>query len=264
MIVFAAFTPHTPLLIPSVGKEKHESFALTTAAMNELSEELYSARPETIVIISSHAVRFANAFSINLHEHYRTDFAEFGDLVTADEFDPDLALIDRIQRQCRKADMPITLNSSETLGYDAGVPLHLLMALRMSARIVPISDSGLDAKSHFAFGRELKDVFLNSTRRIAVIGSGDLSHSLASESPQGFRKEGQAYDALIRETVTLHSASKLLAMEPTFREAAAECSYGPLVILFGILERINVNGRELSYEAPFGVGHLVVDFGLRP
>lgn len=264
MIVFAAFTPHTPLLLASVGKEKHERFAATLTAMEQLAEDLYAARPDTVAVISSHAVRFENAFSINLHEHYRTDFSEFGDLVTVDEFEPDLALIDRVQRQCRSRGVPVTLNSSETLDYDTGVPLHLLMRPSLSARIVPISDSGLDAKSHFAFGRELKDVFLNSTERIAVIGSGDLSHCLSSESPQKRRKEGPAYDATVREAIKLHSASKLLALDPSFREAAAECSFEPLVILFGILERMNVRTRELSYESPFGVGHLVVDFGLMP
>jgi hypothetical protein len=37
MIVFSAFVPHPPLLIPEIGKEKNQSVAKTKKAMEKLN-----------------------------------------------------------------------------------------------------------------------------------------------------------------------------------------------------------------------------------
>jgi aromatic ring-opening dioxygenase LigB subunit len=260
VLVFAAFTPHTPLLVPSVGKTARERLSETVRSMGRLSDELYAAMPDTVVIVSAHAIRHENAFSVNLHDQYRVDLSEFGDLSASETFQPNLGVIDAVQRGVRRAGIPFTLDSDERLDYGAAVPLLLLLESMPSVKIVPVSYSGLDPKRHHAFGRALKDVLAARPERIAVIASGDLSHALTSDAPAGFRREGAVFDATVRQAVESESASVLLSMDASVAERASECGYRPLLVLLGLLENVRVRGETLSYEAPFGVGYLVAQF----
>jgi len=262
MIVFAAFTPHTPLLIPPVGKEARERLHSTVSAMGRLSDELYAAMPDIILVVSGHATRHDAAFSANLHEQYRVDLREFGDLTTSREFRSDLPLIDAIQRSIRRAGIPFTLNSDARLDYGSAVPLIMLAEQLQKVRIAPISYGGLGPKQHHAFGRALKDVLAARRERIAVVASGDLAHCLSSDAPAGYRPEGIEFDEAVRQAVESGSVSTLLSLDPDMVDKAAECAYQPLLVLFGLLENTRVRPEILSYEAPFGVGCLVAQFHL--
>lgn len=262
MIVFAAFTPHTPLMLPPIGKDARDRLQKTISAMGRLGDELYAAMPDTIVVISAHATQHDKAFSANLHDQYRVDLREFGDLTTAREFQPDLSLIDAMQRSVRRAGIPFTLDSDARLDYGSAVPLVMLAEPLRSVRIVPVSYGGLGPKEHHAFGRALKDVFSARRERIAVIASGDLAHCLTSDAPAGFRPEGAAFDEATKQAVEAGSGSALLSLDPELVERAAECAYRPLLVLFGILENVRTRPEVLSYEAPFGVGYLVAQFHL--
>lgn len=261
MIVFAAFTPHTPLLLPTVGKNARRKLKLTVSAMERLADKLRAATPDTIVTISAHATQHEEAFSANLHDAYRVDLREFGDLATTRAFSPNLGLIDAIQRATRQEGIGFTLNSDALLDYGSSVPLVVLVPTQTTApRIAPVSYSGLGPKEHLAFGRTLKNVFANRPERIAIIASGDLAHCLSSDAPAGFRPEGSVFDEAVCQAVRQGSATQLLTLDPGIVERSAECGYKPLLTLFGILEHVHVVPELLSYEAPFGVGYLVAYF----
>lgn len=263
MIVFAAFLPHTPLLVPAVGKENLKRLASTSEGVRHLAEELYASMPDTIVIISSHSIKHDTAFSINLHDDYLVDLKKFGDLATTARFLPDVAMINMVQRIVRAQEIAITLDSDPTLDYGTGVPLLLLTERLPDVRIVPISYSGLSPKEHVAFGRALQEALVKTNQRVAVLASGDLSHALSSLGPVGYRPQGQEFDNVAIQAVEHVSTSQLLRLDPSDIEAAAECAYRPLLTLFGLLERLNVRPEILSYESPFGVGLLVAQFHLK-
>ena len=117
MIVFAAFTPHSPLLLPPIGKDARERMRQTITAMEGLGDELYASKPDTIVCISAHATQHDAAFSANMHDHYHVDMREFGDLTTTREFSSNPSLLDAIQRSVRHAGIPFTLDSDARLDY---------------------------------------------------------------------------------------------------------------------------------------------------
>ncbi len=259
MICFAAFTPHTPLLLKSIGKENTEKLKKTLEAMDKLKASLEASEPDVIITISSHSIKHENAFSINLHDEYHLDLKDFGDLTTTKEFAPDLELITQIRRELHKELFPLTLDSSATLDYGTAIPLYLLDS---KSKIVPISYSKLSKKKHVEFGRHLKEIAMDSQKRIAVIASGDLSHCLSSDSPVEFHKDGAVFDEEIQEAIRQQSLSHILGIDDEVIKNASECSYKPLLILFGILERINARPEIHSYEAPFGVGYLAAEFHL--
>ncbi len=262
MLVFAAITPHTPLLIPTIGKENLKTLEKTAKALEHLSDELYLARADTIVVISSHALQHPDAFSINLHDEYLIEFKEFGDLSVSRELSPDLELIAQIQRHMREEKIPFTLNSCASLDYGSGVPLFYLTQ-GQDVRVVPVAYSNLSAREHLKFGTALKEVIDRSDKRIAVVASGDLSHCLATVSPLGFRPEGELYDTAAQTAVKNFSISTILSLEPETVTMSGQCLNEQLLVLFGVLEKKNVRPEILSYEAPLGVGYLVAQFHLK-
>jgi aromatic ring-opening dioxygenase LigB subunit len=261
MLIFSAITPHTPLLIPSIGKENLKSLEKTQKALERLTDELFLARPETIIVFSSHSGQHHDAFSVNLHDEYTIDFKEFGNLSINQELSPDLELIAQIQRRMRKELIPFTLDSFASLDFGTGVPLYYL-SRDLDAKIIPATYSGLDNREHLRFGSALKEVIDASNKRIAVVASGDLSHCLTTQAPLGFHPEGEQYDHAVLEAVKNLSTSALLNLESKIISASGQCLYEQILILFGVLEKKNVRPEILSYEAPFGVGYLVAQFHL--
>lgn len=262
MLVFSAITPHSPLLIPTIGKDNLKTLEKTQNALERLVDELYLSRPDTIVVISSHSGQHPDAFSINLHDEYLMEFKEFGDLGTNKVLSPDLELISQIQRRARDESIPFTLNSFASLDYGTGVPLYYL-SRDVNALIVPIAYSNLSGRDHLKFGAMLKELIDVSNKRVAIVASGDLSHCLSTQSPLGLRPEGEQYENAVIEAVKNLSTSTLLTLEPKIISASGQCLYEQLLILFGVLGKKNVRPEILSYEAPFGVGLLVAQFHLK-
>lgn len=259
MICFTAFTPHSPLLIERIGKDHIKKVSKTLQALSNVADLLAAAQPEVIFVISSHSLVHEKAFSVNLFNEYFLDFKEFGDHSTTKSFAPDVELIAQIQQSTQQANIPFVLESSRELSYGSGVPLHLLTKTT-SYKIVPISYSGTDRKQHLAFGRILKDVALQSPKRIAIVASGDLAHTLATHAPMGFKKEGKEFDDIVKRSVEQFSVSQLIALPESIVEQAEQCALRPLLMMFGVLEKMKIRPEVLSYESPFGVGYLVAIF----
>ena len=255
MIVLGAIVPHSPLLAPRVGKDRRNELAGTIRAYEEIEDRLYDASVETLVIISPHAPRYPDAMSGNMAERYEGTLKSFGDHETRVERRCDVLLLDRIQQGLRSGgSIPFTLTSSEELDYGCTIPL--LLTEKVGTRIVPLSPSSLDAHAHAAFGASLKHILHESSTRVAVFASADLSHRLSEQSPAGFTAEGPAFDATIRGLLHSCDVKGLVSLDREAVEAAGQCGYASIVTAMSIFETMNVRVEELCYEAPFGVGML--------
>lgn len=236
MLSFVAHVPHTPLLIPTVGRDNLDKLKKTQNALKILAGELYATQPEVLVILAEHGNPTPESFSVNLNSHYQTDLKEFGDLATQLEFSPEIHLADQIQRGLRKANLPFSLFSDPSLGHAVAVPLICLLSNIKKITILPFFTArNLPAKTHFELGRQLKEIFSASNKRIAVISAGDLSHALSAEAPAGLRPEGKKFDHAVREALKTITPTKLLQLEKSFINEAAECAYLPIITLLGLL-----------------------------
>ena len=262
MIVFAAITPHSPLLIPTIGKEQTEKLALTRQAFSELEKALYVSKVDTIVMFSPHAPMYPDAMSALVAEDFHGGLKEFGDHGTTFEMKPDFLTLDRVHSFMRSKQFPFALTDAEELDFGFSVPLLLLTAQTPSVRILPIAMSGLDATRHYEFGQLLKEVLHSETSRVAVIASADLSHHANTNAPQGHTESGEEFDRLIRKAVVKRDAESLLCIPVSLLEKAGQCGYKPILTLFGCLSDMNITPNELCYEAPFGVGYLTVRYTL--
>lgn len=259
-LVFSAFTPHPPLLLPSIGKENVKKAKQTEAALGKLEEDLYLSRPDVLIIISPHSSCFSDAFTINISPSYVSDLREFGDLSTKLKFKGEMNLSSYIRESSKDQLFQTTAISEENLDHGSSVPLYFLTKHLPNIQILPIGFCDNDWKTHVDFGYMLKNDIAKTTKRIAVIASGDLSHALVTDSPAGYSETGEQFDSTIRELLANRNSTGMMQMDKQFVADASECGFRSLLILMGILKNVNYTYKEYSYEAPFGVGYLVANF----
>lgn len=262
MIVFGAIVPHSPLLIESIGKDQRTKLQTTLEAIAQIEQDLYLAKPETLVIIAPHGPRYPDAFSTNMAGSYTGTLKSFGDFSTTVKAKSDYMLIDRSHRKMRFEDIPYTLTSTEELDYSFTIPILLLTQHLQKWKLFPISPSMMDGKAHYEFGRQIKRVLHKEKRRVAIIASADLSHKLTTDSPGGVSQEGPRFDEMIQQYVTADDPTPLLTMPTEIIENSGQCGYRPICALLGMMDKMNVTRQRLSYEAPFGVGYLTAKFDI--
>lgn len=252
-LVFAAIVPHPPLLIPNIGKENLENLHQTKHALEKLEQELYLKKPDVIMIIGPHEGHFEEAFSINAHTHLESAFEEFGDLETIYKWKGAPEIGARIQHHADKERTPVRLVSTQKVGHGTSVPLTYLTEHLPDVKILPVGYSRLDTKAHLEFGELLKDIVMQSDKRFAIIASGDLAHT-KKKPKRG--DDPHPFDKTLTEMIATRNTVGLMGMDPAVIEDAQECGYRSILIMMGMLQRVNYKFKQLAYEAPFGVGYL--------
>jgi aromatic ring-opening dioxygenase LigB subunit len=104
---------------------------------------------------------------------------------------------------------------------------------------------------------------MDKDKKYALIASGDMSHCLKEDGPYGFQPDGPKFDKEFVESLKKKNIANILKLDDKYPEAG-ECGLRSFCFLLGILEASGINYQPeiLSYEGPFGVGYLVVNFKL--
>jgi AmmeMemoRadiSam system protein B len=258
-IVFAAITPHPPVLIPTIGKDAIKKIEKTKKSMERLEEDLYAAKPDILIIISPHGSYFKTSFTVNVCPEYETDLKEFGDLATKLKFKGELQISSRIIEATKAKKIPAVMISEPKLDYGSSVPLYYLANHIKNIQIIQIGFCDLNWKTHVDFGYLIKDIIMHSNKRVAVIASGDLSHALTSDSPAGFNKLGAKFDEKIQELLSHKNIAGMLQMDEKFIDEASECGFRAFLILMGVMKNMQYDYKFYSYEFPFGIGYLAAN-----
>ena len=263
MIVFSVIVPHSPLLLPTIGKEHQKKLTKTLTAYKTLEEDLYVTKPDTLVVISPHGTTLPDAFPLFISPTYRADLKEFGDLTTTIAAKTDIRLIEKI-RNLRLGDNPalITGLTDPALDYGAAVPLYFLTPHLPDIKVVSLGISQLPLSTHQATGEKIGEILQQSTKRIGVICSADLAHTLTDAAPGGFSPEGKKFDEALVQAVRQNDITAIMQLE-TKMELAKACGLRPIVMCLGSIAGVNYTPQLLSYEGPFGVGYLVAKFNFR-
>ena len=253
--------PHPPVAIPTIGKEKSSQIKKTVDAMEKLEKDLYASKPDIVIIISPHGQVNPDAFTVNVSDHFEINFKEFGDFATKFDVKGDMVLMSTNSEKINNK-LPINIISDKELDHGIGVPAYFLLRHLEGTSLIPIYYSLLDNVSHFEFGKSLKELAMDSDKRIAVIASGDLSHCLTDKAPLPFNSTGKEFDEKLIELLKGADSQAIINLDHKLIEKAAECGLRSILILLGVLNNYNYKTEILSYEAPFGVGYLVANLRL--
>jgi MEMO1 family protein len=260
-LVFAAIVPHPPILIPNIGKEHLGKIEKTKQAIEKIEQDLYSVKPDIILVISPHGEIHPKAFTINLAGEYDADFEHFGDFETKLKFKGDTVLM-TFGKEKIAAKSPVNIISEPKLDHGVSIPLYYLAQHLQQASIIPVYFSMLDSQAHFEFGKGLKEVIMDSDKRVAVIASGDLSHCLTEGAPVKCDPAGKQFDDKLIKLVESCDSLGIVNFDHELADKAHECGLRSIQILAGIISDIKCQPEILSYEAPFGVGYLVASINM--
>lgn len=259
-LVFAAILPHSPLLVPNIGKKNQELFSSTLNACAIISTQLQTAQPDVVIIISNNETKPSKSFAINISPKYSSDLSTFGDLVTRWQYSGELVLAAHF-RELLEEQSIIQLTSNEELHYTASIALSLA-GVTEATPIMPIITNSSNQKIHFALGQHLQKCIVQSDKKIAVLVSADLSHRLNKKSPGGYLSKAKKLDQKIITCITSGKPKELLAIPSEVLTEAAVEDIGPIAVMLGIIENYDWPSRLLSYESPFGVGHAVIGYNI--
>lgn len=264
-IIKSYLLPHSPLLIPEIGKANHELLAKTSLAYKNIQDDLKANNIQTLVIISPHTHIQDNHYLINTAPEMNISFQDFGFIPPKTIIKGGIPLADEI-KNALKEELPIKFLSETDLDYGSGIPVYLLRGQNENLRVIvtaPAQD--LDLEQHIAFGEKLKPILDKNERRIAVIASGDLSHRLTRNAPGGYSSKGPKFDNKVIEYISYPETviENILKLDTRLIIDANECGLKPLCILMGILKDINWQPDILNYQTDFGVGYLSVEFILK-
>lgn len=263
----AAIVPHPPILIPSIGKENLLRLEKTQNTYSRIEEALKKEKVETIIIITSHGSVKPAVFGININNEFEINFEEFGDFSTKMPVGGDIELAQTIRESMIEEPEVQTINRP-ILDHGCGVPLYSLLfnnqgkttpgGLEKKIEIIPIYISGLSLKKHFDLGRLIRAQIEKSRKKIAVLASGDLSHTIAKNSPAGYSVRGAKFDQKIIEILQEKKIEEIFNFDDNIIAEAKPCGLKSIAMLLGVLDGFDFGILSTSYESPFGVGHLTM------
>jgi aromatic ring-opening dioxygenase LigB subunit len=260
MLVYAAITPHPPIIVPGIGQEKDlAQVAKTIKSLEMMNRDLKKIKPDTVIVISPHAQISYFSFLINQSSILDGSFSGFG-LNKKFKFNNDRDLVREIKNQVKDKGLEIKSVKDE-LDHGSLVPLYYLTQ-ELKVDLVVLSFSMLSLNHHFKYGGLISEVIEKSDKKIAVIASGDLSHKITDDAPAGYSPYGAEFDKKLIKLLKLGNSYRIVNMEEELIDEAGECGLRSIVIALGCLGKVEFKFEELSYEAPFGVGYLTGRFNL--
>lgn len=258
MLVASALFCHAPIVIPSIAGHRANRVQKTTESMRRISNWLLESKPDRLVVLSPHAARLPDSFSISSGYEIAGSFADFGH--------PEIGLRFPIATTfcgalCAAPDTPainVLPVSSNGLDHGAAVPLHFLREAGWNG---PVAVVGFPhAPTHEqcrGFGEMIAEVAMGVGGRTAIVASGDMSHSLTADAPCGFHPMAQTFDDFIVDRLRAGDVLGAIQVDEDLRENAAEDIVDSLEIA-SAATRFATDAAELySYEGPFGVGYSV-------
>lgn len=265
------FSPHPPIVIPAVGKGDEVSAAATGAALRQAAASVAAARPDVLVVFGPHGAVFADAFTIESPSELSGNLGRFGApdervILTVCE-----SLTTSIMDAAATADLPLygltrqlkqRYRVAAELDHGLLVPLWFLQQTYGAQALPPavvINISGLSLPEHYRLGAIIRAEIERSGLRAVIVGSGDLSHRLSHEAPNGYHPDAQLFDQALIELFSTEQTGNLCGLED-LAAVAGECGLRPFALFLGCFDCLPGYGEVLSYEAPYGVGYLV---GLR-
>ncbi|MFH1412811.1 MAG: AmmeMemoRadiSam system protein B [bacterium] len=257
-VIFSAIASHSPLLIPEVGKENTNQLKQTLTAYDKLRVALESVKPETIIILSPHGLIQPEAFSLNISSEFEGKFEEFGDLTNKFKLSGDVELAARLKENL-ESKTQLQIINEPVLDSGSAVPLFLLTKNLPNVKIIPIYNSQQDLKSHYEFGQLLRHELVISQRKIAIIVSADLSCCLSRQALAGYSLQAKKFDKKVIKAIE-NDDINILKIDPKLIKDVNETGLRPIMILLGLLSDMKKTAKLLSYEHPFGVGCLVVNY----
>lgn len=261
-IVNSYIVPHPPISIPEIAHGREKEVKATVDAYNQFGESIANDNPDTIIIVTSHSVMYADYFHISPGNRAHGDMSKFDtpDLTFDVKYDKELA--QTISAVCITSDINAggLGEKDPTLDHGTMIPLYYINKYLEDYKIIRVSLSNLSPYVHYKFGKCIAEACESLHRRAVIVASGDLSHCLKTDGPYGYRHEGPIFDETVTDIMKSADFIDFMTFSPTFVENSLQCGLNCFNILAGALDGRDVKTNFMSYEGTLGVGYAFCNY----
>jgi len=274
-IVYACIAPHGAETIPELAGKQLEAFGKTRRGMERLAQRLEMHKPSTIILATPHGLRLDQTIGVVTSEYSEGSLRAHGRSVKT-RFRCDRQLAQEILQTSKKAGLPVigvnygtSEGPSSCMPMDWGtlIPLWFLGASKEGKgkrEIVVVTPSREISLTQLVdFGKVIAEAAKASGKKVAFVASADQGHAHDKKGPYGFHPASAEYDKLVVKAIKGADLKQLLELDRGFVEDAKPDSLWQMAILIGVLERIPMKGRFVSYQVPTYYGMLCADFSPR-
>jgi aromatic ring-opening dioxygenase LigB subunit len=271
-IVYACVAPHGAEIIPKLAGRQLEAFGETRKGMETLALAMGEHGPDTIVIATPHGLRLDRTIGVVTAEYSEGSLKAHGNAVKA-RFRCDRQLAQKIIQEAKQAKLPVVganfgtnegPSSCMPMDWGALIPLWFLgipQKLERERRVVIVTPSReIPIVQLVGFGKAIAEATETCSTNVAFVASADQGHAHDEEGPYGFSPASAKYDRLVIQAIKQNNMKQLLELDMSFVEDAKPDSLWQMAILIGIMERIPMKARFVSYQAPTYYGMLCADF----
>jgi AmmeMemoRadiSam system protein B len=259
-LTYGCIVPHSPNLVPQVGRERSADAARTIEAMAELGIIIGEERKaKNCVVVSPHSPFIPEAFGVWEGKKLSGGMERFQapDVMVSVDLADDLA--DAIVDVSNRMEIPVG-RLLEEWHLDRGVTVPALYLLKEDEiRVVPVAISMLGWEEHWLFGTAIAKAAERIPGDTVIVASSNFSHRVTPDAPHGYSAAGPTFDTRVRDAIERGRLRELLDIPQDLCREASECGFAPLLVLAGAFDGRSVSGRVLSYEAPFGIGYMVAE-----
>lgn len=268
-LLLTCLSPHPPIIVHEVGHGEEQKIQKTIDSLYKLSDDIAKLYPDTVIVMSPHAYVFSDAVSVDLQKELSGDLGQFGANTIKMNFQNDLELTYIIASKTKQIGIPIAeiddaallrFHLSKDLDHGTIVPLYFVTKKYNKFKLIRMSYGFLPFEELYEFGSIIGKSIRESTKNVIFIASGDLSHKLNRNSPNGYTPNGKIFDELILDLLKKMNAKEIINMDKGLIEDAAECGFRSICVMLGVLDGYNTTSNVMSHEGPFGVGYGVVEF----
>lgn len=258
----AAIVPHPPIILPNIGRGEEKKIEEITKAYETAAERILESEPDTIVIVTPHGEAYADYIQLSSGPQASGDLANFNDAADRFQVQYDEELVREAEKIANQNGVPMGTLGRQMQDLDHGtmIPLYFLRNRNPEIRFVRVSAGGPSDLLHYQAGEILTEAASKLGRKIAVIGSGDLSHCQKAGTHYGFKAGGPQYDKKIMEIMSGAHFDELLAMNEKEADDAMACAQKPFAFMAGTLDRTSSVPEYLGHSAEFGVGYGVTTY----
>ncbi len=252
MLSFAAIAPHPAIAVPEISKEGVEKVVQTVNGFQILKQELYNSKPDVLIFITPHVTDVEDVFTINQNKELSLNLKEFGDLTERYILRNAIGLGYKIRERVESS-LPVRLVENDSLDYGSAIThLNLATNLRQVPIVIIGTANKLDLATHYQFGQEILKPLDNTTQRIAIVASADLSHD---QTEQSNIEDNKKFDRQVISLIEQNKISQFLNLPADSQAFQTACGLRPIALLLGLLKNKNHQAAVVSYERSVGIGY---------
>lgn len=253
----AVLMPHAPVLIPEVGRGREQEAQKSVDALWKSAEEIVATQPDSIIVISPHSPRRSRQFGFFCSDRIQGDMSQFGQPDTTIDLPNARDLVSSLEGTFPRHGLQSWKILCEPLDHGAFVPLYFLTRSGWSGDTTVMSLNYPGDGQWLEAGNAIREAIEESGKRVAIVASGDMSHSLLPNAPCGFKPRAKEFDQQFVELLKTGRLAEIESIDAELQELASEDVVDSTMIA-AYAAGLSFNNIEMfSYEGPFGVGYCV-------